>query len=78
MIDEVDFSTFVSVYGKNNIFKYEESNDEDLREYNISNFISYGSGNLVIQNEYLENEVDVITSDFTSPITYLNGLSLPL
>lgn len=74
VIDEIDFSSFVSSYGKNNIFKYQESEDEDLREYNISNFISYGSGNLTIDNDYTENSADIVESDFTSPITYLNGV----
>lgn len=74
IIDEIDFSDFVSNYGKNNIFSYQEGSDEDLREYNISNFISYGSGNITIDNDFIENSVDVLESDFTSPITYLNGI----
>lgn len=73
VIDEIDFSTLVSDYAKNNIFTYQESDDEDLREYNISNFISYGSGNLTIDNDYIENDTTIVESDFTSPITYLNG-----
>lgn len=73
-INEIDFSEFVSHYGKNNSFKYQESDDEDLREYNISNFISYGSGNLTVDNDFIDNSADVLESDFTSPITYLNGV----
>lgn len=69
----IDYTDFVSNYGKNNIFKYQEGSDEDLREYNISNFISYGSGNLEVSNDFIENSADVVESDFTSPITYLNG-----
>lgn len=71
-IDSIDFSEFVSGYAKNNIFKYQESEEEDLKIYNISNFISYGSGNLTVDNDYIQNSVDVVVSDFTSPITYLN------
>ena len=74
VIDTVDFSEFVSSYAKNNYFKYQESDDEDLREYNINNFISYGSGNLTINNDYIENSADIVESDFTAPITYLNGI----
>lgn len=74
VVNTVDFSEFVSDYAKNNIFKYQESDSEDLRVYNISNFISYGSGNLTIENEYIQNTTTVIESDFTSPITYLNGI----
>lgn len=74
VIDAIDFSEFVSSYAKNNIFKYQESEDEDLRIYNIANFISYGSGNLTVDNDYIENSKDIVESDFTSPITYLNGV----
>lgn len=74
VVNTVDFSEFVSDYGMNNYFKYQESEEEDLRQYNISNFISYGSGNLTIDNDYIENEKDIVESDFTSPITYLNGI----
>lgn len=74
VISTVDFSEFVSDYAKNNYFKYQESDDEDLRKYNISNFISYGSGNLTIDNDYIENSKDIVESDFTAPITYLNGV----
>lgn len=70
---EIDYSEFVSSYAKRNIFSYQEGSDEDLREYNINNFISYGSGALTIDNDFIENESDVLESDFTSPITYLNG-----
>lgn len=74
VIDAIDFSEFVSSYAKNNYFKYQESDEEDLRKYNISNFISYGSGNLTVDNDYIENSADIVESDFTSPITYLNGV----
>lgn len=74
VVNAVDFTEFVKDYGKNNYFKYQESEDEDLRQYNISNFISYGSGNLTVDNDYIENSKDIIESDFTSPITYLNGV----
>lgn len=74
VINAVDYSEFVSNYAKNNYFLYQESEDEDLKEYNISNFISYGSGNLTINNDYIENSANIVESDFTSPITYLNGI----
>lgn len=73
-IDAIDFTEFVSGYAKNNIFKYQDSEDEDLRIYNISNFIVYGSGNLTVDNDYIENEKDIVNSDFTSPITYLSSI----
>lgn len=73
-VSEIDFSEFVSNYSKSNIFSYQEGSDEDLRQYNISNFISYGSGNIEIDNDFVQDSFDVVESDFTSPITYLNGV----
>jgi hypothetical protein len=72
-INEIDYTEFVSSYAKRNLFTYQEGSDEDLRQYNITNFISYGSGALMIDNDFIENESDVLESDFTSPITYLSG-----
>jgi len=72
-ITDIDFSEFLSSYGKSNIFQYQEGSDEDLRKYNVSNFISYGSGEIVIDNDFTESSADVVNSDFTSPITYING-----
>lgn len=73
-ITSTDFSEFVSDYGKRNTFVYQEGNDEDLREYNISNFVKYGDGELLIDNDFLKNSAEVVESDFSSPITYLNGV----
>lgn len=73
-IEEIDFTEFVVDYGKSSYFKYQESDDEDLRKYNISNSISYGSGSISINNDFIEDSVDILESDFTSPITYLNGI----
>ncbi len=73
-IVNTDFTEFISDYGKSNLFKYQESDDEDLKQYKISNFTAYGSGELLIDNDLVENSADVLESDFTSPITYLNGV----
>lgn len=74
VIDLIDYSDFVSDYAKSNLFSYQESEDEDLRKYNIANFVSYGSGELLVDNDYIENSTEIVESDFTSPITYLNGI----
>lgn len=71
---ETDYSEFISSYGKRNIFKYRESDDEDLRIYNVNNFIKYGSGNIQVNNDFIDDSAEVVESDFTSPVTYLNGV----
>lgn len=73
-IVDTDFVEFVSDYGKKNYFKYQQSDNEDLRQYNVSNFIKYGEGSLDVDNDFIEQTADVVESDFTAPITYLNGI----
>jgi hypothetical protein len=73
-IDEIDYSDFVSNYAKSNLFQYKEGSDEDLRIYNIANTIRYGSGDLPVDNDFIQQSADVVKSDFTAPITYLNGV----
>lgn len=72
-IDTIDYTEFISNYGKSNIFKYQEGDDEDLRKYNVDNFIKYGSGEIATDNDFIQNSADVLETDFASPITYLNG-----
>lgn len=69
---DTDFSEFISNYGKVNSFTFSESNDEDLSEYNIKNFVSLGEGSIEVNNDYINDSADVIELDFSSPVTYLN------
>lgn len=71
--DAIDYTEFVSNYGKSNLFSYQESDDEDLRQYNVDNFIKYGAGEITVENDFIQNSADVLETDFTAPITYING-----
>lgn len=73
-INRTDFSEFISDYSRKNYFKYQESENEDLKKYNISNFVSYGTGLIEVDNDFIKTSSEVVDSDFTSPITYLNGI----
>jgi len=73
-VDTIDYSEFISNYGKVNNFEYTEGTDEDLAEYNISSFIKYGAGTIECNNYYVVDSADVIKLDFTSPISYLNSV----
>lgn len=72
-VDVVDYTEFISNYAKENIFTYQEGNDENLKEYNISSFIKYGAGVVPADNDFLEPSTEVVESDFTPPISYVNG-----
>lgn len=69
---ETDYTEFVSNYGKNNYFLYTKTTSEDLKKYNVKNFIEYGNGNIEIDNAYLPQSVEVLKSDLSSPVSYIN------
>ena len=69
---ETDYTEFVSNYGKNNYFLYTKTESEDLKKYNVKNFIEYGKGNIEIDNAYLQQSVEVLKSDLSSPVSYIN------
>jgi hypothetical protein len=73
-IDEVDYSEFISSYGKENIFQYEEGDDEEIRDYNVTKFVKYGNGTINVDNDFINDTETVVSSMFTAPISYINGV----
>lgn len=71
---EVDYSEFISDYGRSNNFKYQETDIDNLQEYNISTFLKYGTGVIEVANDFIEETADVLESDFAAPISYINGV----
>lgn len=71
-VTDVDYTTFISNYGKNTVLSYEESSDEDLREYNISSFYKYGEGVIQVENEFLQDTSSIMESPYSSPISYIH------
>jgi hypothetical protein len=69
-ITEVDYSEFISNYAQVNNFTYAEGDDIDLKEYNISTFFKYGSGQVTSNNEHIVVNETILESDFTAPISY--------
>lgn len=71
---EVDYKDFISNYGKENVLSYSEVDFPDLRDYNVQNFFKYGQGVIEADNEFLETSKDIIESDFSNPLGYINGI----
>lgn len=71
-VDTIDYSEFIGNYARQNLFSYQEGSDEQLSEYNISEFVKYGSGIVEADNDFIEQSAEVVESDFTSPISYKN------
>lgn len=72
-VDRVDYAEFVQNYANQNNLVYDEGNsDEDLKEYNISKFLKYGNGSIEMVNEFVDKTVNIVESDFATPISYRN------
>lgn len=70
---ETDYVEFISDYAQNNTFNYQETDIDNLAQYNISTFFQYGTGIIPANNDFLEDTKTVLESDFASPISYVNG-----
>lgn len=64
---EVDYVDFISSYAKNNLFSYQEV-EMDLRAVQFP----YSKGSVMVDNDFLEDEDDILESDFSQPIGYIN------
>lgn len=69
---EVDYAEFISNYGQRSLLIYQESDEEELADYNIGTFLKYGSGVINIENELISESSTLFESDLTAPISYVN------
>lgn len=69
---DVDYVEFISSYGKKSFLSHEQTDEEDdFKKLNPPRR-AYSKGEIEINNEHLESEVDMLESKFAAPITYLN------
>jgi hypothetical protein len=66
---EIDYSEFISSYAKSNLLGYQQTEDKDI----ITDFFVYEKGEIVVNNEFLEDQKDVLESEFAQPIGYINN-----
>lgn len=71
---EIDYSEFISDYGQNSKFSYKEIEFEELKTYNKGKYLKYGQGVIEVNNSFLEQEKEIIGSDFSNPISYINPI----
>ena len=69
---EVDYIEFISNYSKINKLSYKQVDFDNLKDYNIQNFFPYGTGAITADNDFLDDEDDMIESDFSNPQSYYN------
>lgn len=73
-VEETDFTEFISSYGKQSTFSYNEVDFDEIKDYNIANFFKYGQGVINVDNDFLPEVESVIESDFSNPLSYINGI----
>jgi hypothetical protein len=69
---DVDYSEFISSYGRRSKLSYKEVEFDELKTYNQGKFFKYGQGVISVDNDFLENDKSIIESDFANPIAYVN------
>lgn len=67
---EIEYTEFISNYGKKNNFTFQQLEDDAIKV----NLIPYAPGVIEVDNDFLGDEVDAVTSDFTQPISYVNEI----
>lgn len=72
-VNNIDFQDFISNFSKTNNLTYQESDTEEIKGYNVSEFIKYGSGEIQVDNDFIPDTGSIVDSDFSSPISYLSG-----
>lgn len=65
---EVDYSEFISSYGNKSLLSYQELQQDDFK---LTRF-AYAKGEIDVDNDFLSDSEDILESDFTNPIGYLN------
>lgn len=69
---DFDYADFISSFGKKSLLSYQESDIESVKQYNLSNVATYGAGEILVENDFLENTADIVKTDFKAPISYIS------
>jgi hypothetical protein len=67
---EVDYSEFISDYGKSNLLSFKELVDDTIKV----NYFKYDQGVVPVDNDFLPDSDDLVDSEFTQPIGYINNV----
>lgn len=71
---EVDYTDFISDYAQRSMLGYQEVDFEELQTYNKGKFIKYGQGVIEVNNDFLESDDEILSSDFANPVAYTNAV----
>lgn len=73
-VEETDYISFISSFGKRSLFSYNEIDFDEVKDYNLANSFKYGQGVIHVANDFISESEEVINSEFTNPFTYINGV----
>lgn len=71
---ETDYTDVVSNYGKKSTAVYEQFEFEDWADNGIKNYIPSADGALNIDNDFIEDETELIESEFTNTQAYIHPI----
>lgn len=78
---ENNYEEFVNDYAKNNLLIWQEGENDFVQDFNENNLRPYASGLIEIDNEFLEDESELVEMDFAAAWQQayaVLGLDLPL
>jgi hypothetical protein len=76
---ETDYVDFISGFAKKNYLKYANTDPKDvtqsdeLRKYNVSEFLKYGQGLIEVDNDFIPPTGNIIENEFAVPISYIHN-----
>lgn len=73
-VEEIDYTDFISSFGRRSLFSYNEIDFDEVKQYNIANSFKYGQGVIHVDNDFLPESEEIISSEFTNPFSYINGI----
>jgi hypothetical protein len=68
---EIDFTELLDDFGKRNIFRFQDPEDEEIENYNARTGVPYGAGVIEPESEFLEGDED-FDVPFYSSFSYYN------
>lgn len=69
---EINFERFVGNYSKRNLLVYQQPSIDDVETYNKQHQYEYGTGVIEVNNTFLDEENEIVESDFSVPFGYIS------
>lgn len=69
---EINYEQFVGNYSKKNLLLYQQPSLTEINTYNKKNTYEYGTGVIDVDNQFIDEENEMIEVDFSAAYGYLN------